>query len=588
MPLPQDQSALEQLRLDTFAAYQDAKAHNLQEKMDEAVKLLTDIDAALDDSVLGELKGYADRLTILKAGIEAATAIAKSWPFGTSPAPSDHERPNFAALPGEPASIDPGNTAETATATGPNDYLALWATMKVSPDWRASADAIAKRIIAAQNRYATVVAGTKVPWWFVAVVHAMECSLRFDKHLHNGDPLTDRTVQEPRHRPPSGSPPFTWEESAVDAIAYEGLTKITDWPLRTVLYRWHCYNGINNEYTRRGIPTPYLWSGSQHYTKGKYVADHVFDPEKPSGQVGAAVILRSLIDLGAVTLADTQNPAVIGNPAAATGHTASLLLALDDSPFAHAKAELDFPGNLSAGSSLAPAVRRVQEWLNLHDCVTSIDEDFGTSTGEQVRRFQGKNGRPQTGEVDAETWALLTEPMRHALATLQLPAGSSLEDAVIAAARQHIAQKPTEIGGNNCGPWVRLYMKGDEGEAQKWCAGFVSLIVAQACRDLGAPPPFRRQVGVDQLVADARASGRFVPENDARDPTLRRSRVHPGMLFVVRSSPTDWTHTGIVLQLNDTSFDSLEGNTGGDGGTDGPNARIGNRSYANKDFLRLV
>lgn len=603
MPLPQDQSSLQQLRLDTFAAYQSAKANNLQDKMDEAIGLLTDIDNALDALALGQLAGLAGRLTLLKAGIASALATAKSWPFGTAPAPSDHERPNIAVPPGEPTVTDPDNTGETTVATGPNDYLALWRSMEVSPDWKKKADAVARRIIAAQNRYATVVAGTSVPWWFVAVVHAMECSLNFTEHLHNGDPLTARTVHEPSGRPPSGSPPFSWEESATDAIAYEGLTKIASWPMSTVLYRWHCYNGVKNEYTRRGIPTPYLWSGSQHYQKGKYIADHVFDPEKVSGQVGAAVILRSLIDLGAVVLADDapavagkpatpDNPVIAGNPAVATGHQASLVLPLDDPSFMHARTELDFPGTLSTdlakSKSNSAAIRRAQEWLNLQDCVTPIDGGYGDSTKEQVRRFQEKNGRPQTGEIDAETWALLTEPMRRALAPLQLPAGASLEDAVIAAARQHIAQKPTEIGGNNRGPWVRLYMKGDEGEAQKWCAGFVSLMVAQACRDLGIKLPFKRQVGVDALVADAKASGRFIGEKDVKDPVLRRSRVTPGMLFVVRASPTDWTHTGIVLQLKDTTFDSLEGNTGGDGGTDGPNARIGNRSYAGKDFIRLV
>ena len=40
--------------------------------------------------------------------------------------------------------------------------------------------------------YAAAVAGMPVPWWFVAVVHCMECSMRFDQHLHNGDPLSGR------------------------------------------------------------------------------------------------------------------------------------------------------------------------------------------------------------------------------------------------------------------------------------------------------------------------------------------------------------------------------------------------------------
>jgi lysozyme family protein len=40
-----------------------------------------------------------------------------------------------------------------------------------------------------------------IPWGFVAVIHNMEASLDFTKHLHNGDPLTSKTVQVPVARP---------------------------------------------------------------------------------------------------------------------------------------------------------------------------------------------------------------------------------------------------------------------------------------------------------------------------------------------------------------------------------------------------
>jgi hypothetical protein len=131
-------------------------------------------------------------------------------------------------------------------------------------------------------------------------------------------------------------------------------------------------------------------------------------------------------------------------------------------------------------------------------------------------------------------------------------------------------------------------MQGQDGKDQKWCAGFVCLIVAQAARDLGTNPPFKRQVGVDALVEDAKKNDRFIAENEVSDPIERKSKLRAGRIFVVRNTPTDWTHTGIVLGLNDQTFDTLEGNTGGDGGTDGANARQGNRSYTKKDFLRLI
>jgi lysozyme family protein len=534
--------------------------------------------------------------------VEAATTTSLSWPFGQGNAPADHERSFRDSLPENdaddqgPAEPPPPPAAPAAPGSVPvvspgwaEDYKSLWQAMVIRPEWKKAAEAIAQKIVANHGRYSTAVTGTTVPWWFVAVVHAMECSLNFTEHLHNGDPLTARTRQVPEGRPATGNPPFTWEESARDAISYEKLDKVTDWSLPSVLFHWHRYNGINNEYKRRSIPTPYLWSGSQHYVKGKYVADGKFDPDAVSRQVGAAVLLRTLVDLNAVAIDAAQ--AVVGNPAAATAHVPSLAIDLSGPAFQHVGAELDYPGALASGSGRDDAerraVRRVQEWLNIHDCTTAIDNGFGDSTAEQLKAFQTKSGREPTGQLDPETWSLLTAPLRRALAAIDHGGSSSLEDAVIRVAQQHIREAPIEIGGNNRGPWVRLYMVGQDGEAQKWCAGFVCFVVAQAARDLGIAIPFRRQAGVDALVEDAKTSRRFIAEADVSDPTERTAKLRPGTIFVVRASATDWTHTGLVLSVASQTFDTLEGNTGGDGGSDGANARKGNRSYPSKDFLSL-
>jgi lysozyme family protein len=132
-----------------------------------------------------------------------------------------------------------------------------------------------------------------VPWYFLACVHYMECSFSFKKHLHNGDPLTGYTVHVPAHRPKVGHPPpFTFEESAVDAIKYMKYDQVTNWSLPFILLKLEGYNGFG--YNRKGIKTPYLWSYSNHYTKGKYVKDGVYDADAVSTQLGAAVILKRM------------------------------------------------------------------------------------------------------------------------------------------------------------------------------------------------------------------------------------------------------------------------------------------------------
>ena len=598
--LPQSIDDLFRYQAEIARLFAAAEARGDTSEAAEWKELLQEVNSAIRRGVLADLAGQVAILNDLRAKIERLTLDTQSWPFGGREAPDDHERPfgeevpenDFqdmgpASPPPEPSPVAP-STVPTVAPDWSSNYLDLWKTMTITPDRGREANAIASRIVSSQGRYAAAVQGTKVPWWFLAVVHAMECSLRFDQHPHNGDKLTARTTRVPKNRPAFGNPPYSWEDSAADALVYHRLDAVTDWSLASALYHWHRFNGINNEYKRRNIPTPYLWSGCGHYQKGKYVADHVFDAEAVSKQIGAAVLLRTLVDLGAVSLSRNDN--IVANPVAAAESVR--VLAIDNGTLPPAaKDELEFPGILKVGAGKTAKekkkVRRLQEWLNLNNCVTPIDGDFGESTVEQLRVYQARTNRMPTGELDADSWAMLTASMRQALAPIDHGLVPTLEDSVLRVASQHIAQKPTEVGGDNRGPWVRLYMDGVEGKEQKWCAGFVCAIVAQAARDLGMAVPFRRQVGVDALVGNAKP-GRYIPAADVPDAMSRRSKLKPGYLFVVRASAADWVHVGIVTNIKDATFDTSEGNTSGDGGTDGTLAGHGNRSYTSKDFLRLI
>jgi len=154
------------------------------------------------------------------------------------------------------------------------EYAQLFSDMKLGPQ----ADqlvAIAEKISAAKPRYESVEKTTGVPWYFVAVVHYAETGLNFDTHLHNNDPLTDRTVSVPKGRPLSGSPPFTWEDSARDALELSGATRVQDWSIARFLFELEKHNGFG--YRRRQINSPYLWNCTSQYSKGLYAGDGLFD-----------------------------------------------------------------------------------------------------------------------------------------------------------------------------------------------------------------------------------------------------------------------------------------------------------------------
>jgi lysozyme family protein len=183
-----------------------------------------------------------------------------------------------------------------------DEYRRLFETCTIPSDKAGVVAFHRSMLLKGRARYEQVAAKVDVPWWFVGIVHAMEGSFNFATHLHNGDPLSARTVQVPKGRPKTGSPPFTWIDSAVDALTFEGFGGATDWSVARALYRWEAYNGWGYRRASVAIPTPYLWSFSNHYTKGKFVRDGVFDRGAVSKQCGAAVMLKALQNAGDVKL----------------------------------------------------------------------------------------------------------------------------------------------------------------------------------------------------------------------------------------------------------------------------------------------
>lgn len=171
------------------------------------------------------------------------------------------------------------------------EYASLWARCKPSPSRLPEAQRIAAKIILNRDRYETVAQKTGVPWWVIAGLHNLEASLSFTCHLHNGDPLTKRTTHVPANRP-KGKPPFTWEESAIDALTYDQLTDWTDWSFPGALYKAEGFNGFG--YRHKGIRSPYLWAGSNLEQPGKFVADGVWDPKATSSQIGIGTLWKVL------------------------------------------------------------------------------------------------------------------------------------------------------------------------------------------------------------------------------------------------------------------------------------------------------
>lgn len=268
------------------------------------------------DSFLGDIQKSMSNLAAHLGSMQAserlspaplaAAAAADPAPPGAGsavvPSPAPAAKPS-APPPAAATATNPGTGIPTPINSTKFDVLrdeygGFFNRCTLRPEFAANVEFYVSRLIKFKPTYAAIGAELGIPWVFIGIVHGMEGGFNFNTHLHNGDPLSARTVRVPAGRPAGGQPPFTWLESARDALKLKKLDQIADWTLPRILYQLEAYNGFG--YRPRGIPTPYLWSFSNLYCAGKFVADGVFDPAAVSKQCGAAVMLRTLQERGVV------------------------------------------------------------------------------------------------------------------------------------------------------------------------------------------------------------------------------------------------------------------------------------------------
>lgn len=205
-----------------------------------------------------------------------------------------------AAKPLQPAALPGAPSKKTDFASLKAEYAAFFEACEPASAKAANIEHYVRNLERGRPTYEKVSAATGVPWFFVGITHGMEGGFDFTTHLHNGDSLEARTVHVPAGRPPVGAPPFAWHDSAIDALRFKHLDEEHDWSLPRILFRFESFNGMG--YRSRGVPSPYLWSHSNLYVKGKFRSDGQFDPALVSKQTGAAVQLKELVRRGIVAL----------------------------------------------------------------------------------------------------------------------------------------------------------------------------------------------------------------------------------------------------------------------------------------------
>ena len=293
----------------------------------------------------------------------------------------------------------------------------------------------------------------------IACIHSLESSLNFNTHLHNGDPLSARTTRVPAGRPSFGSPPYKWKESAIDALEYNGTANWTDWSVAGICYRFERYNGWGYRKFRSPVKSPYLWSFSNHYTKGKYVADGKWDSNAVSQQCGACILMKRMEQRGLISLDDDDDDGVtqrspvtwvelyrqeednkvfpvvaawagseivevvhfkdrqsedlanfLGKyPTAKTFHVASSTKTIPSPKAIPTASNVPVLTRILRWGDTGSDVEVLQKVLNrLGFNAGAVDGDFGDDTESAVKAFQLRKGLFVDGEVGVNTWTALS------------------------------------------------------------------------------------------------------------------------------------------------------------------------------------
>ena len=268
-----------------------------------------------------------------------------------------------------------------------------------------------------QERYQRVAAATGVPAELIAALHFREGSGNFNTYLHNGQPLGQTTTIVPK-----GVYFTNWEDAAIDALKAKDsvrkdlkMTQETQDMAAIATYAER-YNGLG--YHNKGRVSPYVYSGTDQYKSGKYVADGVFDPNAVDKQLGVMAMVkmaRGEIDSKGNPIA--PKPGTTPPKAATPGGPATAeppkLSDVKPPPTTTAKPpdkqapSIQLDTKTYAFGAEGDGVKTLQRALAKSGHPLPVDGEFGPITDKAVRAFQAAHGLAVDGVVGPKTRAAI-------------------------------------------------------------------------------------------------------------------------------------------------------------------------------------
>ena len=150
------------------------------------------------------------------------------------------------------------------------------------------------------------------------------------------------------------------------------------------------YNGLG--YFQRGVPSPYVYSGTDQYMSGKYVSDGRYRASAVDQQIGVMPLLGAL---DAIQTPQDMSPKGI-NADFAWSRVANGSKVLRKGDY---------------GLEVEALQSKLQQ---LGYNINSVDGDFGNGTRQEVIKFQGTANQVQDGVVGRNTATAIDEALKQA------------------------------------------------------------------------------------------------------------------------------------------------------------------------------
>ena len=405
----------------------------------------------------------------------------------------------------------------------------LFEKIKINDALKNRLDDAAETMNKHRPRYESISAAVGIPWYVIGVLHLIECNFDFDRALVSN-------LQA--HREEESLSLF--EQTAAEALRTLGFLDWSDYSVEGTLYRLEMHGGFEYRWYHPEVKSPFLWAGTNQYTKGRYI-DGKFDANAVVEQIGAATILFVMQEKGFLWSEDTIS-------------------------FAEGDVPPKYPGRvIQRGERDREIVRLIQNQLHL-----AADGIFESDMEAAVKEFQSQNedslGRNLTadGKIGALTWEAL-----FADAPVATSEPSDVTDPLLAKALL-IAESQIgvmEEGGDNRGKTVEMYLRSiGLGPGFSWCAAFIYWCFERAAAELNDRNPLvRTGVCLVHWETAKKQGVRVITQGQARnDP----SSVQPGHIFIIDHGSRKG-HTGIVRRVEGGKFYTIEGNTNKAGSREG-------------------